>query len=60
MKTKKPKKAIVRFEAIKQTIHVSEYQCPSCKVFYRGGLQRSTTRFICDCGQELIVELSLN
>ena len=33
-----------------------EYHCPSCHTTFKGGGPgRSTTRFLCECGQELIV-----
>ena len=35
----------------------SEYTCPACMVtFIGGGPGKRTTRFKCECGQELIVK----
>lgn len=35
---------------------ISSYTCPSCHIEFVGcGPDKSTTRFICECGQELIV-----
>ncbi len=54
MKTKRPKKTTVRYK--ESFIEVSEYQCPTCKTTFCGGVNRNVTRFRCSCGQELIVE----
>jgi hypothetical protein len=52
--TKRPKRVRVKYRPVQNTI--SEYTCPSCKVCYvGGGPAKNVTRFVCDCGQELIV-----
>lgn len=51
--TKRPKRTKVTFRKVESFI--SCYQCPTCKVLYEGGGPRkNVTRFVCDCGQELI------
>ena len=52
--TKRPKRARVKW--IKVVGERSSYSCPTCRVHYEGGVSRNTTRFVCDCGQELIVD----
>lgn len=52
--TKKPKTALVQYESVLS--FVSRYTCPACKVVFVGGVSKSTTRFRCSCGQELIVK----
>lgn len=54
--TKRPKSVIVRYE--KETIinMISEYDCPVCQYEFVGTVGLYVTRFICDCGQELIVQ----
>jgi hypothetical protein len=52
--TKRPKRTKVTWVETKS--YYSNYHCPSCHTQYQGGLNRSTTRFKCDCGQELIVD----
>ena len=55
--TKRPKRA-----KVKRTIHTvkeiySEYVCPACKITFNGfGPALNVTRFVCKCGQELIVD----
>jgi hypothetical protein len=52
--TVKPKKVDVLHKETKS--YYSEYTCPSCKILYQGNcIGKNITRFICDCGQELIV-----
>lgn len=35
----------------------SEYKCPKCKATFQGFVRdRNTTRFLCECGQELIID----
>lgn len=54
--TKKPKRVTIIRHEIKITSYRNEYTCPACKVnFYNGGPSKDVTRFICPCGQELIV-----
>ena len=37
--------------------YTSEYKCPKCKAIFRGFVRdRNTTRFLCECGQELIID----
>ena len=52
--TKRPKRVMVKYIKIKS--FRSSYQCPSCKTEFQGYVNRNTTRFICSCGQELIVD----
>jgi predicted RNA-binding Zn-ribbon protein involved in translation (DUF1610 family) len=52
--TKKPKRVTIVWKEIVE--HYAEYICPSCHThFVGGGPNKCTIRFICDCGQELIV-----
>ena len=55
--TKKAKTVDVRWRETKSYYPI--YVCPSCKTTFHGGFCRATTRFKCDCGQELIIN-SLN
>jgi hypothetical protein len=53
--TKKPKK--VKIEYRKMESYYSCYVCPTCHIGYEGnGPNKNVKRFICDCGQELIVD----
>jgi hypothetical protein len=54
MKTKRAQVAVVRFKEV--TEYISEYWCPACCTIYSGFLSRNVLRFICKCGQELIVK----
>jgi hypothetical protein len=51
--TKKPKAVDVYVRPV--TNYEYTYSCPACKIAYVGYLQGNVTRFICSCGQELIV-----
>lgn len=51
--TKKTKKVIVTWSEV--ITYTSNYVCPSCHTAYVGVVRRNTIRFLCDCGQELIV-----
>lgn len=52
--TKRPKRVTVRY--VKVESYIAEYACPACCVIFKGcGPSKNTTRFICTCGQELIV-----
>lgn len=51
--TKRPKKVKVHQREVKSIR--SEYCCPTCQSIFIGGVFENVTRFICDCGQELIV-----
>ena len=54
--TKKAKSVKVRYIEVKEISYIPEYQCPTCRTVYKGfGPARNVTRFICECGQELIV-----
>ena len=53
--TKRPKRVKVNW--VKTEHSYSEYVCPSCHTTFKGFVSKNTTRFKCDCGQELIVEL---
>jgi predicted SprT family Zn-dependent metalloprotease len=55
-KTKRPKGVSVVWHQIEYVTEKSEYQCPCCKTVFMNTLQRNTSRFYCDCGQELIVK----
>ena len=52
--TKRPKH--VKLEAVKVTTTSLKYICPTCKTWYHGYVSGNVTRFICGCGQELIVD----
>ena len=52
--TKRAKKVVVKFKKVKS--FVAQYNCPSCHTQFTGAYVLSnTTRFVCECGQELIV-----
>jgi hypothetical protein len=52
--TKRAKKVDITYKTV--TAERSEYVCPSCRTTFIGsGIGKNITRFICDCGQELIV-----
>lgn len=52
--TKKPKRVRVDWHPVVE--RYSAYTCPTCNVTFKGaGVGRKTTRFKCDCGQELTV-----
>lgn len=54
--TKTPKKVIVTFQE-REIIQIrSVYTCPTCYTTIVGHVDGFATRFICSCGQELIVE----
>ena len=53
----KPKKVKVIYKEIKCTSYRAEYQCPKCKIFFQDDtLYKNVTRFLCSCGQEIIVD----
>ena len=53
-KTKKAKP--VKMEWVDAKTQYPVYKCPSCYVIYKGvDIGKNTTRFMCPCGQELIV-----
>lgn len=54
--TKKAKRVKVVWTEIKWVERLSSYQCPCCHTIYQNTISPHVTRFICDCGQELIVE----
>jgi len=55
--TKRPKHVTVIHKPLKVTITISAYQCPTCKGYFASdGPPKRVTRFVCDCGQELIVK----
>ena len=55
--TKRAKTVKVKFEEEKITRIVPKYTCPTCRThFINHTLNPNVTRFICDCGQELIIE----
>ena len=55
-KTKKPKRVKIEYREV--ISEVAEYTCPVCRTLFIGaGIKRNITRFKCDCGQELIVEV---
>ena len=55
--TKKAKRVVVDYEKTTTVEYISQYTCPCCKVNYRGyGPNKNVTRFLCKCGQELIVQ----
>lgn len=55
MSTKKPKPVIVTWEKVTYTRIHSEYQCPSCRSYFIKAIDNNVTRFVCQCGQELII-----
>ena len=52
--TKIPKR--VKVEWKESTCLRSWYLCPRCKACFDGFVSENVTRFICQCGQELIVD----
>lgn len=55
--TKKAKSIAVTDIEYTCTYSRPEYTCPSCHTTFKGGdPNKHTTRFICECGQELIVK----
>lgn len=53
--TKRPK--YVTVERIITQGYYLRYRCPSCQVEFSGALRGdNTTRFVCECGQELIIK----
>lgn len=57
MKTKKAK--VVNIRLLKKTHYVALYTCPACKATIEDhSLRDNVTRFVCQCGQELIVNRS--
>ena len=50
----KPKKVTVVYKEVLNII--SEYTCPTCHITFVGFVQEGTVKFICHCGQVLIVE----
>ena len=56
MNTKKAKRVKVLWHELTWIQKRSEYQCPSCYTTYIGTLNESIVRFICECGQELIID----
>lgn len=53
--TKKAKKVKVKYTETKS--YYSEYKCPSCNVtFMNSGPRKNVLKFICECGQVLIVD----
>jgi hypothetical protein len=52
---KRAKKVKLRWQEV--ITYAYSYQCPECFIIYCGeGPSRNATRFICNCGQELIVD----
>jgi hypothetical protein len=57
--TKRPKR--VSIECEKVDAYIASYRCPSCMVIFKGGgPNRNVKRFICNCGQELIIDKFIN
>lgn len=56
MKTKKAKRVRVRWLELTWVQDRSEYSCPTCGTTFIGTLNKNTLRFICDCGQELVIK----
>ena len=51
----RPKRTVVCHREV--ITYTSEYYCPKCRTqFFGADIGRDVTRFICRCGQELIVE----
>jgi len=52
--TKRPKQVNVNYKTY--TCETDNYKCPTCKTHFVGFIgSRNVTRFICKCGQELII-----
>lgn len=53
--SKKAKKVKVEWVEIKS--YYPKYTCPHCRIEFQGGaITSATVRFLCSCGQELIIE----
>ena len=56
--SKRPKNVnVYRRETV---VYENFYTCPVCHVQYTGFVSGNTTRFMCQCGQELIVNRRMN
>jgi len=56
---KRPRK--VKIDWIEYVHYQSKYDCPFCHTIFVGFVgNKSVTRFICQCGNELIVEQEQN
>ena len=54
--TKRAKSVDVNVEEFMELQRITSYLCPSCGTEYKGfGPKKNVTRFVCECGQELIV-----
>ena len=57
MKTKKAKKAKIEWVETPRIVTMAKYQCPGCRTYFESyTLHENVTRFLCRCGQEIIVE----
>ena len=57
-KTINPKRVSIIRHKETRIFYRNEYTCPTCKInFYNGGPEHRVTRFKCECGQELIVNV---
>lgn len=55
--TKRPKKTKITYIKVIRELEIIKYNCPTCKTTFKMDFpMRKVTRFICDCGQELIVD----
>jgi hypothetical protein len=55
--TKRPKKTKVKYKEFTTTYLRVYYQCPTCHTCFESDFpSKRVTRFICSCGQELIVD----
>ena len=54
----KAKTAIIKLERKKIDSVIMKYVCPKCKVNFEvyGKYDKNVTRFLCDCGQEIICD----
>jgi len=52
--TKKAKKIIAY--KVPVITYKTIYKCPACHTSYEGFINLNTSRFICECGQELVVK----
>ena len=53
------RRTIIKSKTIKTSYKIYEYTCPKCKVCFKlhNAFNTRVTRFLCDCGQEIIVDL---
>ena len=49
-----PKRTKVQYITVQN--YYARYTCPGCKVEFQEAMDKRITRFLCTCGQEIIVD----